>query len=240
ALVTVALAASKSWAMGLPNRLERPTTTASAPSSSTSAAASSSITPSGVQGLSPTPFAPCDSSPALTGVRPSTSLAGSMSAVSAAPSRCAGTGSCISTPDTCSSALSAAISPATASKGASAPRRRSIGSIPTSMQPRCLPATYTADAGDHALAEGRVHDVLAQPKRAGGDRLPADAGPARAGRCSRVHFARAPVGEQAAIGSPAGGERIDAARRLVEQLRRDLVKEAAAHAGRVRAEDGPP
>ena len=48
--VTVALAASSSWASGLPTRIERPTTTARAPSSSAPASRSSSITPAGVHG----------------------------------------------------------------------------------------------------------------------------------------------------------------------------------------------
>ena len=69
---------SSSWAIGLPNRFERPTTTASAPSSTTPVFASSSITPSGVHDRSP--GRPSASSPALTGVRPSTSLSGSTSA----------------------------------------------------------------------------------------------------------------------------------------------------------------
>ena len=51
--VTVAFSASSSCAIGLPNRFERPTTTASAPSSSTPAWASSSITPAGVHGRRP-------------------------------------------------------------------------------------------------------------------------------------------------------------------------------------------
>ena len=48
--VTVALAASSSWASGLPTRIERPSTTARAPSSSAPASASSSITPGGRAG----------------------------------------------------------------------------------------------------------------------------------------------------------------------------------------------
>ena len=51
--VTVAFSASSSCAIGLPNRFERPTTTASAPSSVASTLSSSSSTPSGVHGRSP-------------------------------------------------------------------------------------------------------------------------------------------------------------------------------------------
>ena len=48
--VTVALAASSSCASGLPTRIERPITTARAPSSAAPASLSSSITPAGVHG----------------------------------------------------------------------------------------------------------------------------------------------------------------------------------------------
>ena len=75
-IVTVALAPSSSWAIGLPKRFERPTTTASAPSSCAPASSSRSITPVGVHGRSPA--RPSASRPALTGVSPSTSLPGSM------------------------------------------------------------------------------------------------------------------------------------------------------------------
>ena len=51
--VTVALAASSRRATGTPTSFERPTTTASAPSSSTPSWRSSSITPAGVQGTRP-------------------------------------------------------------------------------------------------------------------------------------------------------------------------------------------
>ena len=73
----MALAASSSAATGLPTRSERPTTTASAPSSATSWRRSSSITPAGVHGRRP--GRPLASSPAEIGVSPSTSLAGSIS-----------------------------------------------------------------------------------------------------------------------------------------------------------------
>ena len=77
----MALAASSSAESGLPTRSERPTTTASAPSSATSWRRSISITPAGVHGRRP--GRPLASSPAEIGVRPSTSLAGSISSVSA-------------------------------------------------------------------------------------------------------------------------------------------------------------
>src|ERR671922_2228789 len=144
-VVTVALAASSSAASGLPTRSERPTTTASAPSSATSCLRSSSITPCGVQGRSPgRPFA---SSPVAIGVSPSTSLAGSMISVSAPPSTWGGVGSWSRTPDTPGSSLSSRSSRSTSSCEASCGRRWSNPSMPTSAQARCLPLTYTADAG---------------------------------------------------------------------------------------------
>ena len=87
--VTVALAASSSRATGTPTSFERPTTTASAPSSSTPSWRSSSITPAGVQGTRP--GVPWASRPALSGVRPSTSLPGSIAATTASGSIWAGT-----------------------------------------------------------------------------------------------------------------------------------------------------
>ena len=90
-MVTVALRSSSRNATGLPTRSERPTTTASAPSSATEYESSNSITPSGVHGRSP--GAPCMSRPALTWVRPSTSLSASISAVSSLPFNPFGTGS---------------------------------------------------------------------------------------------------------------------------------------------------
>src|SRR5436190_459015 len=71
-VVTVALDFSSSCAIGLPNRFERPITTASAPSSCAPASSSRIITPSGVLGRSPS--RPSARYPAERGVRPSTSL----------------------------------------------------------------------------------------------------------------------------------------------------------------------
>ena len=87
--VTVALAASSSCASGLPTRIERPITTARAPSSDAPASLSSSITPAGVQETIAS-ARPCISSPAFTGVIPSTSLAGSISEMNSSWSRWSG------------------------------------------------------------------------------------------------------------------------------------------------------
>src|SRR5205823_3652351 len=106
----------------------------------------------------------------FSGVSPSTSLRGSMIAVSAVPSSWPGSGSCSRMPLTLSSALSPSSSLATSSADASAGRRLSKGTMPTSAQARCLARTYTSehaaglDGGDHSLAEGGVHDVLAEAK----------------------------------------------------------------------------
>ena len=76
--VTVAFAASSSWAIGLPTRIERPSTTARAPDSSTPASSSSRITPAGVHGTIASSRL-CMRRPAFAVVSPSTSLAGSIS-----------------------------------------------------------------------------------------------------------------------------------------------------------------
>ena len=87
--VTVAFAASSSCAIGLPTRIERPSTTALAPSSSRPASLSSSITPAGVHGTIAS-SRPCTSRPAFAAVRPSTSLAGSISEIISSWSRWSG------------------------------------------------------------------------------------------------------------------------------------------------------
>ena len=171
--VTVALAPSSSAAIGLPNRFERPTTTASAPSSATLAAASNSITPSGVHGRRP--GRPSASRPAFSGVSPSTSLRGSMIAVSAVPSSCPGSGSCSRMPLTLSSALSPSSSLATSSADASAGRRLSKGTMPTSAQARCLARTYTSEPA--SLPTSTVASPGAEPVRALNSRTSAATSP---------------------------------------------------------------
>ena len=128
--VTVALAASRSWATGFPTRPDRPSTTARVPSSSTSAWASSSMTPRGVQGTRP--GRPCASSPAFTGVSPSTSFSGRIAAVIAPASMWSGRGSCSRMPLTAGSPFSWSSSPASSGWGVSAGSSWWIGSIPTS------------------------------------------------------------------------------------------------------------
>ena len=138
-VVTVAFCASSRLATGLPTRSERPTTTASAPSSSTSWRRSSSITPDGVQGRSP--GRPLASRPAEIGVRPSTSLAGSMYSVSAPPSMCGGVGSWSRMPETRGSSPSSFSSRSTWACWVSSGSRWSKPSMPTSAEAFCLPPT---------------------------------------------------------------------------------------------------
>ena len=105
----------------------------------TPASSSSSITPVGVHGRSPS--RPSASSPALTGVSPSTSLPGSMRLVSSTPSRWSGTGSWQRIPLTSGSALSCWMRSTTCSRVASAARRWSKPRMPTSAVALCLLAT---------------------------------------------------------------------------------------------------
>ena len=117
--VTVALAASSSCAIGLPNRFERPTTTASAPSSSPRRSRSSSITPSGVHGRSP--GRPSDEQTGVHRRQPvDVLLRRSISSVSDGPSSGAGTGSCSRIPLTSSFSASSCSRRATCSCAASA------------------------------------------------------------------------------------------------------------------------
>ena len=100
--------------------------------------------PDGVHGRSP--GRPLASSPADTGVRPSTSLAGSISQVRPLPSIWPGVGSWSRIPDTRGSSLSSASRRSTSSCGVSAASRWSNPTIPTSLVAFCLPPTYTAEA----------------------------------------------------------------------------------------------
>ena len=78
AIVTVALAASSRFAIGLPTMLERPTTTAVRPDKSPVPSVRRIITmaPAGVQGTKAEPSWPVTSLPTLTKEKPSTSLSG--------------------------------------------------------------------------------------------------------------------------------------------------------------------
>ena len=141
-IVTVAFSASSSCAIGLPNRFERPTTTASAPSSSTPVSreqlhhARAACTGAARAGRA-------TSRPALTGVSPSTSLSGIDHRRQRRPVEVRrARGSCSRMPLTARSALSALellgdllerrVAPAGAGRTAV---------MPTSAQARCLPPT---------------------------------------------------------------------------------------------------
>ena len=75
-IVTVAFLCSSNAAIGLPTMSERPITTACLPSIGIFARTSSSMTPAGVHGANPSRF--CTTRPAEIGLKPSTSLAGSI------------------------------------------------------------------------------------------------------------------------------------------------------------------
>jgi hypothetical protein len=128
------------------------------PPARTPVSASSSITPSGVHGRSPA--RPSDSSPALTGVRPSTSLLGSISAGQRRPVEVLG---------------QRQLQQHAADRGSAfrllelrrrPPRRdasagsggRTAPSRPRA-QARCLPPTYTAEAGSSPTS------TVARPRR---------------------------------------------------------------------------
>ena len=129
AMVTVQSAASNSWAIGLPIRLDRPTTTACLPVRSPRASLSSSMQPTGVQEVRA--GSPLARRPALVTVRPSTSLSGEIAATIRAWLRWSGTGNCTSRPWIAGSAFSFATSASTSASLASA------GSLWVS---ECIPA----------------------------------------------------------------------------------------------------
>ena len=131
--VTVAFAPSSSCAIGLPTRIERPSTTARAPDSSTPASSSSRITPAGVHGTIAS-SRPCISRPAFAVVSPSTSLAGSISEMNSSWSRWSGSGSWSRMPSTRSSAFRERISSASSSGATSPPGSWWKDSMPTSAE----------------------------------------------------------------------------------------------------------
>ena len=163
--VTVAFAPSSRRATGSPTRFERPTITASAPSSSTPSWRSSSITPRGVQGTRP--GLPWASRPALAGVSPSTSLAGSIAATTASGSICSGSGSWTRMPSTSSSSLSAATS---SSSSSCSTRRRARGGPSACRPPRRPRACGDVDLRGRVVADQHGR----QPRR-----RPAPAAPRR-------------------------------------------------------------
>ena len=139
-IVTVAFSASSSCAIGLPNRFERPTTTASAPSSSTPALASSSITPARRAGAQA--GAPEREQPGVDGRQAIDVLVGGDHRGQRRAVEMLGHGQLQQDPadgrvgvervELLGDLLEAI---------ASAGRRRSNGTIPTSRHARCLPPT---------------------------------------------------------------------------------------------------
>src|ERR1700744_4832598 len=102
-MVTVALAASSSRAVGLPTTVDRPTTTAGRPAGPTCSAARISITAAAVAGAN-TPGTPAARPPSEAGLAPSTSLATAIRAPGAAGARPSGSGAWQITPCTPGSA----------------------------------------------------------------------------------------------------------------------------------------
>ena len=97
------LAAKRSCAAGLPNKSERPITSASKPATAPSVSLSRIIIPDGVHDTSLA--RPDSKSPALVGVRASTSLTGSSVSSTACSRICPGKGICTRIPWTAGSAL---------------------------------------------------------------------------------------------------------------------------------------
>ena len=186
--VTVAFSPSSSEASGRPTRIERPTITASAPSSSAPAWRSSSITPCGVHGTSAR--APLGEQPGAGRGQPVDVLGRVDRARSPRPGRCcSGSGSWTRMPSTSSSALSSSTSSSSSSVGvagaelvvdrahpdllglaALAARRRS------GRRGRRRPAPSRARARRPSCSAANSRDAGGDPLRdLGGDRLAIDA-----------------------------------------------------------------
>ena len=137
--VTVACRCSSRAAIGFPTMSLRPMTTARRPSMGMPDRSSSSTTPDGVPGAKAGRF--CVSRPTLTGLNPSTSLAGSMASntcCSASAPMPSGSGDCTSTPSTSADALNRATIARTSSNAAVAGRRRRSARMPSASQARTL------------------------------------------------------------------------------------------------------
>ena len=122
--------------MGLPTMFERPTISASSPTSGLSSDLMSISEPSGVQGTMPP--APVATRPTLIGWKPSTSLAGSTASSTAVLSMCFGSGSCTRMPSTSLSAFSRAISASSSAWLVLSLRRCSNERMPASTVLRAL------------------------------------------------------------------------------------------------------
>ena len=148
--VTVALAFRSRLASGLPTRIERPTTTASAPSGSTPAWRSSSITPCGVHGTRP--GRPWASRPALAGGQPVDVLGRVDRARSPRPGRSGpGSGSWTRIPSTSSSAFSSPTSASSSSWEVEASSPWWTERIPTSSV--CFRLLRDVDLGGGVVAD---------------------------------------------------------------------------------------
>ena len=123
AIVTVQFSLSNNCATGLPTKLERPIMTACLPLSSPNVSLARITLPKGVHGVSA--CSPDTNRPALAGLRPSTSLLGSIVSMTRCCEICAGTGNCTNMPFTAGSAFNARTLSSSTSSGVSAGRRNS-------------------------------------------------------------------------------------------------------------------
>ena len=144
--VTVALRSSSIAASGRPTSCERPSTTASAPSSGDVVAVQQLDHPG--RGAGPQPEAALGQQPGVGGRQPVHVLGGIDQRGQRAgdPARRAAAAGA-ARPIRRDRRSGRASSAATASAALSAPRRWSKPAMPTSAQARCLPLTYTSEAG---------------------------------------------------------------------------------------------
>ena len=131
ATVTVQFCSRNRRAAGFPTRMDRPMMTQCLPDRSPSVSFARITQPVGVQGRRP--GCPSSKRPALVSVRPSTSLSGSISAMTRSESMWPGRGSCTRMPSTSGSAFSARTVSTTVSSDVSAARRRSTLRIPAAL-----------------------------------------------------------------------------------------------------------
>ena len=106
------------------------------------------------------------SRPRLVGCRPSASLSGSIRSMIASWSRCFGNGSCTIYPVHAGSAFNRSIASSTSSWVAVSGSSTWMDSIPTSAQSRCLPPTYSFDAGSSPTSTVASPGVTPRARRA--------------------------------------------------------------------------
>ena len=224
--------------MGFPTMLLRPTTTAFAPSSFAPASGEQAHAARGVHGDERTATARGEQSPALTGWKPSTSLAGSMQVEHALARRCRfGSGSWTRMPSTVGSALSAAT------------QRDELGLATSRRQPWSLPAhadlvrglllvarvddARRVFADEHDVEPGRPavlgpERVDARPEPRRGPSRPAPSRRGCAPSCGRRAYARARRGPRASASAPDVDGAATHDERDADRAARSRGREAAA------------